>query len=280
MRRLKVVYWILGVVVTISIAYYQRVTGPTHPKDFKVDTRLKEYRYSLPRSQNGFNDAIVRLEIEDPSISGFIYYKRFNTNETWDTVQLNRENEELVAWLPKQPAAGKLEYGVKLFKNKEELQIKENETVVIRFKDEVPAYVLMPHILLIFTAMLLSTVTGLYAISRFPSYRVYTFLTLILFLLGGMIMGPVVQKFAFGEFWTGFPFGKDLTDNKALIAFIFWIVAWLGNRKSKSRYWLVILAAVVNIGISLIPHSLMGSELDYSTGEIKTGMILLQSFIF
>ncbi len=279
MRRLKVFYWIPGVIVTISIAYYQRVTGPTHPKDFIVNTQHKEYRYSLPRSQNGYIDAIVRLEIEDPSISGFLYYKRFNTGEAWDTVRLNRENEELVAWLPKQLPAGKLEYGVKLFKNNEELQIRENETVVIRFKDEVPAYVLMPHILLIFTAMLLSTVTGLYAFSRFPSYRIYTFLTLTMFLLGGMIMGPVVQKFAFGEFWTGFPLGKDLTDNKALVAFVFWIVAWLGNRKGKQRYWLVILASIINIGISLIPHSLMGSELDYGTGEIKTGMIFLQSFI-
>ena len=42
-------------------------------------------------------------------------------------------------------------------------------------------------------------------LAKYPSYKFYTGLTLILFLFGGMIMGPVVQKFAFGEFWTGFP---------------------------------------------------------------------------
>ncbi|MFW5821682.1 MAG: hypothetical protein ACOCWA_10345, partial [Bacteroidota bacterium] len=78
----------------------------------------------------------------------------------------------------------------------------------------------------------------------------------------------------FGEYWTGFPFGKDLTDNKALIAFAFWIIAWLGNRQTGERKYLVVLAAVINLAISLIPHSLLGSELDYSSGEIKTGMII------
>jgi hypothetical protein len=40
-----------------------------------------------------------------------------------------------------------------------------------------------------------------------------------------MILGPVVQYYAFGEFWTGVPFGWDLTDNKTLVAVIFWALA-------------------------------------------------------
>jgi hypothetical protein len=48
-----------------------------------------------------------------------------------------------------------------------------------------------------------------------------------------MILGPVVQKFAFGEYWTGFPFGTDLTDNKTLIAFIGWIIALVAVFKSE-----------------------------------------------
>ncbi len=55
--------------------------------------------------------------------------------------------------------------------------------------------------------------------------------TLFLFIAGGMILGPLVQYFAFGELWTGIPFGWDLTDNKTLIALIFWILAVVMNRK-------------------------------------------------
>ena len=100
-----------------------------------------------------------------------------------------------------------------------------------------------------------------------------------MFLLGGMILGPIVQKFAFGEFWTGFPVGKDLTDNKALVAFVFWIIAWAGNIK-KPRPYLPVIAAIINLGIGFIPHSLMGSELDYTSGEIKTGLIYLNFSFF
>lgn len=270
----KILFWIVAVIITLSIAIYQRMTGPTYPESYKFQANGKEYKFRLPRSQNGTSDAMIRLGIEDAGIKGKMYFRRFNTGEPMDTINFHRENQELVAWLPGQPPAGKLEYGVKLMDKSGEVLFQTTENLVLRFKDIVPPYVLIPHVLLIFIAMLLSNLTGLFAIANIPSYKLYTLLTLLFFLTGGMIMGPVVQKYAFGEYWTGFPFGKDLTDNKALVAFILWIIAWIGNRKYKQRRHLVIIAAVINLIIALIPHSLMGSELDYSTGEIKTGMII------
>jgi hypothetical protein len=270
----KVIFWTLTVLITLFTAYYQRTTGPTYPKDFTVTIDSTEFKYSLPRSQNGYSDCQVKIAFADPLISGKIIYRRYPTTDPWDTLIFNREAENIVTWLPKQKAAGKLEYKVELYRNDELLNIQNNEAVIIRFKDNVPAYALIPHILFIFAAMLLSTLTALYAIGNIPSFRFYAGFTLLMFLLGGMIFGPVVQKFAFGEYWTGFPYGKDLTDNKALIGFLAWIIAWLGNLK-KERKYLVIIAALVVLVISYIPHSARGSELDYTSGAIKTGMIYL-----
>jgi len=87
-----------------------------------------------------------------------------------------------------------------------------------------------------FLAMLLSTLSGLMALLKHPLYKKYSVLTLVSLGVGGMILGPVVQRFAFGEFWTGVPIGWDLTDNKTLIAFIFWIIAVLVNRKRRNLY--------------------------------------------
>ncbi len=270
----KAVFWTLTVIITLFTAYYQRTTGPTYPKGFKVLIDSTEYKYSLPRSQNGYTDCAVKIGLADPMITGKVIYRRFPTTDPWDTISFNREAETLIAWLPKQKAAGKLEYKVELYKNEELLKVINNEVIIIRFKDNVPAYALIPHIIFIFAAMLLSTLAGFFALGNISSYRFYTGLTLIMFLLGGMIFGPIVQKFAFGEYWTGFPYGKDLTDNKALIGFIAWIIAWLGNRKKERRY-LVIIAAIIVLVISYIPHSTRGSELDYGSGNIKTGMIYL-----
>lgn len=274
----KILFWVLAVIITLATAVYQRMTGPTYPKSYSFEYQNKDYKFQLPRSQNGIDDALISLEIDNATINGKIFYRRFKSGSEMDTIHFHRENNQLVAWLPKQPAAGKLEYGLILENENKEQLFETPENIVIRFKDNVPAFVLIPHILLIFAAMLLSNLTGFYAISRINSYKFYALLTLLLFLTGGMIMGPVVQKYAFDAYWTGFPFGKDLTDNKALIAFILWIIAWLGNRK-KDRAYLVIIAAIANLVIAFIPHSLRGSELDYSSGEIKTGIIYLVSWL-
>ena len=92
-----------------------------------------------------------------------------------------------------------------------------------------------------------------------------------------MIFGPLVQFHAFGEYWTGIPFGWDLTDNKTLIAFLFWLLAVSGNWK-REKPSLTILAAAIMLMIFSIPHSMFGSELDPETGEVISGMV--QLFLF
>jgi ABC-type transport system involved in cytochrome c biogenesis permease subunit len=90
-------------------------------------------------------------------------------------------------------------------------------------------------------------------------------------LIGGLILGPIVQKYAFGAYWTGWPFGHDLTDNKTLIAFIVWVIAFFVLRKNpKNRFWPV-FAALITLLVFAVPHSMFGSEFDYAAGEVTTG---------
>ena len=74
----------------------------------------------------------------------------------------------------------------------------------------------------------------------------------------------------FGAFWTGWPLGEDLTDNKTLFAFLFWAAAIYFNRKCSRRY-LYAIAAIVMLLVYSIPHSTAGSEYDHSKGEIVSG---------
>jgi len=86
-----------------------------------------------------------------------------------------------------------------------------------------------------------------------------------------------MQKYAFGEFWTGVPFGFDLTDNKTLIAFLALAFAlWHGSKKEDSR-WVFVFASLALLAVFLIPHSVLGSELNRDSGQVVTGMI---SWIF
>jgi hypothetical protein len=113
-----------------------------------------------------------------------------------------------------------------------------------------------------FAAMLVSTRAGLEIFMKEPNYKKLAFWTLGLLAVGGMALGMFVQKFAFGEYWTGVPFGFDLTDNKTLLAFIGWIIAIIAIFKSKKPAYWIIGAAIFMLIIFLIPHSMFGSELD------------------
>jgi FtsH-binding integral membrane protein len=133
-------------------------------------------------------------------------------------------------------------------------------------------FVLIPHIIFIFFAMMFANVAGLLAAFKMPKYKLFTIITLVGIFIGGLILGPIVQKYAFNEFWAGVPFGWDLTDNKLLIAFIFWLLAYAGNRKSEKAY-LTIIAAIVTLIVFSIPHSMFGSELNRETGNVTQGFI-------
>lgn len=272
----KTLLWILAFVITIGAAYYQRKTGPTYPKSAEVTVNGVAYKVSLVRSLSHDYTSEVKLSIADSTASAKLWFRKYPTKDEYTSSDFVYRSSGrftgFAAPIPQQPAAGKLQYYFEITDSKGTIKYLKEKPVVVRYKGGVPAYIMIPHILLMFAAMLLSTLAGLMAIGRIPEFRKYTNWTLILFSSGGLILGPVVQYMAFGDLWTGIPFGWDLTDNKTLIAFVFWVLAVVMNRK-KERPAYTILAAVVLLLVYSIPHSLFGSELDYSTGEVTQGLI-------
>ena len=286
----KFILWFLAFVITIVAAVYQRETGPTYPKRLKIPLDNTIAKLKLVRSLSLHEKPQVKLNINDTALKARLFYKRFKSDEEYQVTDfsyqvfpvhspfMNKvfkiyEEKGFFATVPQQPPAGKLQYYFEITDSKGSRTFLKDSPVVIRFKGDVPAFVLIPHILLMFVAMLFSTLAGLMAISKVSLYKKYALWTLILFIIGGFVLGPLVQYFAFGELWTGIPFGWDLTDNKTLIALIFWILAVImNNRGDKPIY--TVLAAIVLLVIFSIPHSMFGSELNYSSGQVTTGIIL------
>jgi hypothetical protein len=273
----KFALWSLAFIITLSAAVYQKYTGPTYPKRVNVTVNDKQYKLKLIRTLALDETSEVKLKISDPSIKAKIYFKRFRSNDEYQVADFiytaEPKKEGYSAVVPQQPAAGKLQYYVEISDSKDTKTYLKENPVVIRFKGGVPAYILIPHILCMFIAMLFSTLAGLMAAVKFPLYKKYALWTLILFVAGGFILGPIVQNYAFGELWTGIPFGWDLTDNKTLIALVFWVLAVIMNLK-KERPFYTILAAIILLLVFSIPHSLFGSELNITTGQVTQGIIL------
>lgn len=286
----KFILWSLAFVITIAAAVYQRHTGPTYPKELNVTLNNKLYELKLLRSLALDEKPEVKIAVTDTSVKARLFFKRLNSKEEYQVNEfsykaypvksflMNKifkiyDDKGLFASVPQQPPAGKIQYYFEITDSRGTQTYFKDSPVVIRFKGGVPAYILVPHILLMFMAMLFSTLAGLMSLVREPKYKLYAIWTLILFTAGGMILGPIVQLDAFGDLWTGIPFGWDLTDNKTLIALVFWILAVLMNRK-KERPIYTAIAALVLLLVFSIPHSLFGSQLDYTTGQVTQGFIL------
>lgn len=292
-----VIVWSIGILFTILSVVFQRNSGPTHPVEvlFPVDT----VSFTLPRSltRAASDSTLLVIDVQPASTHGdsvqtglFVdslqfFWKRYPTEDAFMPLSLSANDQgDLQAALPTQPIAGKIAYYVTYGDQT------GTESVILRFKDPVPPGLLIVHIILMFVAMLMASNTGLLAFFTLLSsekeairvvnrYAWYSFVTLT---VGGLFVGALVQKHAFGVFWAGFPLGTDVTDIKTLIAVIAWIPALVSYAKRRSthlasrpasphRYlYIVIVAALIHIAIYAIPHSTHGSEYNYDAEQPAT----------
>ncbi len=276
---LKVTLWIAAVLFMAAAVIYQRLTGPTHPFRGSFEAGGESYSYRLIRSETTTTDATVRIPDPGPGVSATLHWRRYPTNEPFAAEPMMPDDGATVsAGLPRQPPAGKLEYYLTIDGPSgvaARLPADPHENVVLRYKDPVPAAVLIPHIVMMFFAVLFGIRAGLAALAAPAGMRWIAWTTLAGMTVGGMVLGPIVQKYAFGAYWTGWPFGGDLTDNKVLLMWLVWIVACstIGFRPLK-REWIgrlmVVVAALVMTAVYMIPHSMRGSELDYAAVDAGT----------
>jgi hypothetical protein len=255
--------WVISFFLVAFAAVYQRMTGPTYPLRCSVTIGGSELHFRLLRSSGSPGDEEIRLSVPDAKIGGFIELRRFRSNDPLTRQELERQGSDLVGRIPHQPPAGKVAYKIGLSDGTQQVWLAA-EPVIIRFKGDVPPLIMIPHIIVMFLAMLFSTRAGLEALLKRPNTARLALWTTITFGLGGIVLGPIVQKIAFGAYWTGWPFGHDLTDDKTVVAFLLWVVAlWRLHRNPNARGW-ALAASVVLFAVYMIPHSVLGSELDYT----------------
>lgn len=263
---LKSKYWLwtLAIAITLSSVAFQRVTGPSYP--VRVNQELPNgsaIKTKLLTTHVSTADAPVKIVVNDQIFSGKMVWRRVNSRDEWTTTAMSRSGDTLTASIPKQPPAGKIAYNV-ILSLIDGTDIKlTDDPVVMRFKGPVPIGVLAPHVFCMFVSMLLATATGLKAAAKIETVRPLAIATAILLFAGGLVLGPIVQKYAFGAYWTGWPLGHDLTDNKTALAMLMWVIAIWRNSRTRTGRWWYVAAALVHLLVYLIPHSVLGSELDY-----------------
>jgi hypothetical protein len=275
----KVSIWVLAFLLALAAMIYQRSTGPTYEYKGQLEYKGEKFKYELLRSQETTEGAKITMpSIEGADYTATLNYKRYQTSDDFTAVEFKLdENQQLSAQLPIQPAAGKMEYYITGALEGKDFQIPEKgeEHIVLRYKDPVSDFILIPHVTMMIIVIISGIRAGLGSIFNDGTMRRWTVVAFSAMTLGGMILGPLVQKSAFGEYWTGFPFGGDFTDNKMLIMWVAWalalaIIGFKPKKKETISRAAVIMAALVMMVVYLIPHSMGGSTLDYE--KVDQGM--------
>jgi hypothetical protein len=293
--------WAVTFFLTAAFLVWQKMSGPTYEVRVKDEVGGVAVRGELLRTHsiNGDMPVVLTVGASDqgnPGIRGTVIWKRYPTSDPWERLPMTYEAGQLKAQLPRQPMAGKLEYTVELQSDPELRQDTREASIesgvikyfppeakgpaVARFKGDVPGLILAFHVTFMILGMFFSTGAGFEAITRGRSLKILAQLSFAFLLLGGCILGPIVQKYAFDAYWTGWPLGHDWTDNKLAVGALVWLVAMLlamrrpgpaaakqGLPYSQLARWSAVLAMLAILVIYSIPHSIHGSTFDYETGE-------------
>ncbi|MBI5324865.1 MAG: hypothetical protein HZB41_06275 [Ignavibacteriae bacterium] len=263
-KQKSLTLWIVSILLMLGIVIFQRMTGPTYPVSGNISFNSQSFDYEFPRSHGGKGGATIQLIVKDKKVSGEITFRRFRSHDDWKIDTMKRSGDTLKYELPHLIPAGKMIYHVSLFSEGTQPVPVTKEPVIVRYKGAVPALVIILHLFFLFSSITLSIRGGLEAIFKGEKLFSLALMTCITLFIGGLIIGPIMQEYAFGALWTGWPIGHDLTDNKTAVAIIMWLIAMWRIRKNPKAWGWGIAAAIIMLVVFFIPHSLLGSEVDFT----------------
>ena len=281
-RAVTLAFWALAVAGTVLCFIFQNKTGPTYPLQGTLETARGPVSFKFLRSEEIGKELQLMLKAPVPEgVSAQVRYRRYKSHDDWRTLAMApgtfkfarrgqaEEVQGLGAALPSLPErAGKYEIYVDVDDGGGPRSVTGDRPIFARYKAPVPTPVLLTHIFVIFLSMTLALRTGLEAL-RGGTLTLFLKATIASLVLGAFVLGPIVQQYAFGVLWSGFPFGYDWTDNKVVVELAAWglagaVALWSGRPRLGRA--LVVLAVAVTLAIYFIPHSIFGSEYDYTRG--------------
>ena len=161
----------------------------------------------------------LQIMLRDPVPSGVsakVRYRRYKSNDGWSetpmvpgTFRFSRrgtaeEVRGVGATLPSLPErAGKYEYLVLVDDGSGPRSVTGERPVYARYKAPVPRAVLLVHILVVFLSMTLALRTGMQAVAGGRGPRARSGPPSAPSSSGAFVLGPIVQKYAFGVWWSG-----------------------------------------------------------------------------
>jgi len=258
--------WVVACLAMVAAGFWEWQAGGVRPWRGEVTIAGRSVPYQLPGS--AIAEQPLRVTVgAAPEVVGTVRWRHVLEGEDFQGLTMLRDGDVLVSLLPPQPAGGRIEYQLVLVGPFGLARIPSDEPVAVRFRGQASALVVLPYVAVALLSLLVGVRAGLAALFARPEARLLTWVTAGGVTLGGLILGPVVQRSTFGAFWSGWPFGPDPIDNRTLVVWVAWMVAaatMAPARGATDRFarTVVMAATVALVAVALLPQSLHPSRVD------------------
>ncbi len=212
---------------------------------------------SPPNSQSAYSQTEMKPEEENSNFfAGFLPLQTKGT-KVYYYLLVENQSGNVLATLP-------------------ELKNPDFKPISLKFEGKVKPYIIVPHILCMFVSMFFVLLASYKSIDIYRNRgdikklaKNVLWATIFVF-IGGFPLGILVSQQALGgPGWGGIPLGWDITDNKTLLIFLYWVVLIFlakgslfqkdDNKNvinSRSYAGLVLIGFVLVLAMYLIPHSI------------------------
>ena len=269
---MKFVRYGVAVILTIVLLGIARRISTRHPSDFSQ--QIGDVTASHTTVTEDFGDGpVLDVQLSSPTgLTALVFYSETDGGP-YVSDTLTGTSDGFTGVLPVLQKGSKWFYHIVILKGEKSVAVfPPYGNQFIKFKGHVPPHVLIPHIFCMFAIVFfgLLTVFSAFDLTRGKgdlkkSLR-YLLLTIIFAFIGGFPLGYYVAYLAFGVGWGGIPFGWDITDNKTVLLFVFWLVTLILARRglkgesmaiSENTYLiLTVVSLAVTIFTFMIPHSI------------------------
>jgi len=250
----------------VAAGVWEWHAGALRPQRGVVVIAGQSVPYQLPGSAIAGEPLRVTVGAA-PEVTGTVRWRHTQANEPFQGLTMLRDGNVLVSLLPALPAGGRIEYQLVLVGPFGLARIPPDEPVAVRARGPAAALVTLPYLAVALLSVLVGVRAGLAALFARPEARLLTWATAGCVTVGGMILGPLVQRSTLGAFWGGWPFGPDAVDNGALVVWLAWAVAaatMVSARGATDRFAraVVMTATVALVALALLPRSLHLSRIE------------------
>ncbi len=278
MAKTTIVRIIVSAVLTIVLLGVSRKMSTRNPQEIiREFDGIKAIHTTITESKLGVMP-VVKVILSGngaEQVSGRLYYTVDNGVEQ-STVMNFSDDRTLVGNLPVGEIGKRLYYRIELTQNgdlKASLAPTDMRGYLLKYKGPVSAFVLIPHILLMFLGVFFSFIALFYGFdlllgrNKIKQAAIAVLLSFFCGFIGGVLIGIEVSHEVFGgSGWGGWPVGNDVTDTKTEIFLLFWLITmifgWAGlsgrELKVSNKVFgtMIIISFVVTLAAFLVPHSI------------------------